>query len=95
VTQGRCPLNNFPDQFKLILRKAGISEGDFHGLRRTCITNWFANGLKEMEVMKMAGHACFETTRRFYLAIQTDLVDRTREGTVQAMRGISVANLLQ
>jgi len=30
---------------------AGIDKGTFHDLRRTCITNWFAHGLNEYEVM--------------------------------------------
>ncbi len=90
-----CPMNNFRRQFRLILRYAGIEEGQFHDLRRTCITNWFADGLSEFEVMTMAGHSSFETTRRFYLAIRKDLLDRARKASAKAMSRISVANLLQ
>ncbi len=75
MRQGRCPIANFRRQFNLTLEKAGIDQGEFHDLRRTCLTNWFANGLSEYDVMSMAGHASFETTRRFYLAISHDVID--------------------
>ena len=52
------------------LSQAGIEKGEFHDLRRTCLTNWLVNGLREFDVMTTAGHASFETTRRFYLAVQ-------------------------
>lgn len=41
-----CPMSNFRRQFKLIQKKAGIKSGEFHDLRRTCLTKWFAHGLK-------------------------------------------------
>jgi integrase len=72
-------INNFKKQFDLILNRAGISTGRFHDLRSTAITNWFAQGLREYEVMRLAGHAKFETTHRFYLAVADDLVDRARQ----------------
>ncbi len=46
-----------------------------------------ANGLTEYDVMQLAGHADFSTTHRFYLAVPTDLTDRTRAPTWTAMRG--------
>ena len=45
--------------------------------------------------MHMAGHASFETTRRFYLGIRDDLLNRTRLASSKALEDISVANLLQ
>ena len=77
--KGLCPVSNFRYQFKVIMKKAGIEKGEFHDLRRTCLTNWLANGLSEFDVMTMAGHASFETTRRFYLAVRADLLDRARK----------------
>ena len=95
VRKGKCPINNFSRQFGAVLLKAGIDEGEFHDLRRTCITNWFAFGLSEFEVMRLAGHAKFETTRRFYLAVRTDILERARAASTRAMSGISIANPLQ
>jgi len=95
VARGKCPLGNFRYQFKSIMARAGIDVGTFHDLRRTCITNWFANGLTEYEVMIMAGHSCFETTRKFYLAVRKDLIDRARVASAKAMKEISMANSLQ
>jgi len=89
------PTNNFDCQFRSIRKKTGIDQGEFHDFRRTCLTNWFANGLSEYDVMKMAGHSNFETTRTFYLAVRGDLVDRARRASSVAMRGISIANSLQ
>ena len=77
------------------MSRAGIEKGEFHDLRRTCLTNWLANGLNEFDVMTMAGHASFETTRRFYLAVRSDLLDRARKASSAALESISVAELLQ
>ena len=93
VRQGKCPVGNFRRQFLLILSHAGIKQGTFHDFRRTCITNWFAYGLSEFEVMVMAGHASFETTRRFYMAIRSDLIDRARQASSEAMKTISGTHL--
>ena len=84
-------MSNFRYQFLKILERADIDLGTFHDLRRTCITNWFAHGLSEFEVMIMAGHASFETTRRFYLAIRSDIVERARKASTEAMKAISDA----
>ncbi|MHC4371853.1 MAG: hypothetical protein ACYSW8_29940, partial [Planctomycetota bacterium] len=54
----------------------------FHDLRNTAITSWFRNGMSEYDVMKLAGHADFKTTHKFYLAIADDLIDRAREASV-------------
>ena len=54
-------------------------------LHLTALTNWFAMGLKEYEVMRVAGHAKFETTHRFYLAVADDLVDRARQASDAAL----------
>jgi len=95
VEDGVSPINNFDDAFKKILNRAGVENGTFHDLRRTCLTNWFANGLSEYEVMHLAGHACFATTHTFYLAVREDLIERGRAASTKAMAAISVANLLQ
>ena len=75
----------------MILEKAGIKEGHFHDLRRTCLSNWFSNGLREYEVMKIAGHASFETTHKFYLAIRQDLLDHARDLSSVAMKSFFIA----
>jgi len=95
VRQGKCPVSNFRYQFLKILGQAGIDRGTFHDLRRTCITNWFAYGLSEFEVMIMAGHASFETTRRFYMAVRKDILERARKASAQALEAISVARALR
>jgi len=95
VRQGKCPVCNLRRQWLLILARAGVERGTFHDLRRTCITNWFAYGLSEYEVMIMAGHASFETTRKFYMAIRKDLIDRARQASSEALKSISVARLLR
>jgi len=69
---------NFRRKFQKIQKRASIKIKRFHDLRNTAITNWFANGLSEYDVMKLAGHANFETTHQFYLAVADDLVDRAR-----------------
>ena len=75
------------------MAKAGIEKGEFHDLRRTCLSNWFFNGLREYDVMKIAGHASFETTHSFYLAIRNDLLDQARALSSVAMKGLFIAKI--
>ncbi|MDI6450229.1 tyrosine-type recombinase/integrase [Anaerobaca lacustris] len=85
LTDGRCPVNNFNRGFGTVLERAGIIGGEFHDLRRTCLSRWLANGLTEYDVMQLAGHSDFSTTHRFYLAVRSDLVDRARTATMAVM----------
>jgi integrase len=82
---------NFSPDFRKILRRAGVKEGQFHDLRRTAICNWFKEGLRKFEIMRLAGHANFATTHRYYLRVRDDLVDRAREATAHGL----CQNLLQ
>ena len=77
--------NNFSRWFEKILNGAALNEGEFHDLRRTAISRWFANGLSEYDVMHLAGHSDFQTTHRFYLAVRDDLVQRARLASAVAM----------
>lgn len=90
-----CPVNNFTRQFRKILAHAKISRGQFHDLRRTCLSGWLASGLSEYDVMTLAGHADFATTHRFYLAIREDLLQRAREASTHVLQREFVAKLLQ
>jgi integrase len=85
LEDGRCPVNNFDRGFRTLLERAEIENGEFHDLRRTCLSRWLANGLTEYDVMQLAGHSEFSTTHRFYLAVRSDLIDRARVVTVAAM----------
>ena len=59
------------------------------------MTQWLHNGLGEYDVMNLAGHACFETTRTFYLTVSRDLVDRARTVSEITEQSNSVARLLR
>ena len=85
-------ITNFTRTFRQILKKAGIRHREFHDLRSTTITNWLYNGLKEHEVMRLAGHSSFETTHRFYLAVQPDLYERARQANAVSI-GESLARI--
>lgn len=78
-------VNNFTGQFNHILDRASCKRGEFHDFRRTALTNWLATGMSEHEVMILAGHASFNTTHRFHLAVATDLVDRARVASNQVL----------
>ena len=91
IKHGSNPLNNFDRQFKGILRHAGIDGISFHDIRRTCLTYWFGNGLKEYDVMNMAGHSNFETTHNFYLGVREDLLDQARLASSKVLEDISMA----
>ena len=56
---------------------------------------WLAKGLPEYDVMNLAGHATFETTRRFYLAVREDLLQRAQTASAEAMNSGFVAHLLR
>jgi integrase len=84
-------VNNFCPDFRRILRTAGVETGTFHDLRRTAICNWFKEGMREYDVMKLAGHADFKTTHKYYLRVHDDLVDRARQATARGL----CKNLLQ
>ncbi|MHC4425111.1 MAG: tyrosine-type recombinase/integrase [Planctomycetota bacterium] len=73
-------------RFGKILAKANVRRLKFHDFRNTAVSNWFAQGMKEYDVIKLAGHSSFSTTHKFYLAVADDLVDRAREATVKALR---------
>jgi len=78
-------VNTFDRDFGLILKRAAVKTGEFHDLRRTTISNWLAEGLSEFEVMKLAGHADFKTTHKFYLRLRDDSVDRARQASGRAL----------
>jgi integrase len=79
-------IHNFSTQFEKILAKANVPTGTFHDLRKTAITNWFRQGLSEYDVMTLAGHANFQTTHRFYLAVADDLILRARRAVTHEVR---------
>jgi len=95
VERGRSPLSKFCHHFNKIRARAGIESGTFHDLRRTCLSNWVAQGLSLHEVKELAGHAGIDTTERFYLAIRKDVVDRARAASEASRKGHSVAQLLR
>lgn len=71
--------NNFYKHFGAILKRAGVKKGKFHDLRATALSNWFAEGMSEYKVMRLAGHSNFETTRQFYLSIKDDYLNKARD----------------
>jgi len=91
LSYGRCPVNNFDRGFDRILKRAQIEEGEFHDLRRTCLSRWLTNGLTEYDVMQLAGHSEFSTTHRFYLAVRSDLIDRARAAGMKGGFGAQLA----
>jgi integrase len=95
VDKGRSPVSKFCHHFNKIRRLACIETGTFHDLRRTCLSNWVAQGLSLHEVKELAGHAKIETTERFYLAVRNDVIDRARAASDISRKGDSVARLLR
>ncbi len=95
LEHGLCPVNNFTRRFQSILALAGIDNREFHDLRRTCLSQWLTDGLREFDVMNLAGHACLETTRTFYLSVRRDLIDRARVVSERSEERRFVARLLR
>lgn len=78
-------VNNFRRKFKKILKRAGVKSKRFHDFRNTALSNWFATGLREYEVMRLAGHSDFSTTHKFYLAVADDLINRARDAAAKSL----------
>jgi len=78
-------ISNFGRQFGKILRRAKVRKLKFHDFRNTALSNWFAGGMKEFDVMNLAGHSSFSTTHKFYLAVADDLVDRARRVAAEVL----------
>jgi len=87
------PDENFSKPYKRILSRAKISDGTFHDLRRTAITNWFLPeaGLSPKEVQRLAGHSDIETTLKYYAACRADIVDRARQAWKVGATGLEPA----
>jgi len=92
---GRYLVNNFTPRFNVVRAMAGIDNGKFHDFRCTCLSNWIAQELSEFEVMTIAGHSKFETTRAFYLAVRDDLLDRAKAASQASFDENFVAHLLR
>ena len=48
-------------------------------------SNYGLDKSSEYDVMKLAGHADFKTTHKFYLKVADDLVDQAREATASGL----------
>lgn len=73
-----CPVERFSAHFQKIRKKAGLPDGTFHDLRKTCITEWaYRKDLKPQDVRILAGHGSLSTTMKYYVAVEKqELVDR-------------------
>ncbi len=72
-----CPDENYKP-FRRILKAANISDGSFHDLRRTAITNW-SKSLPPKDVQTLAGHADIQTTLKYYVAVSQDYIESARQ----------------
>jgi len=64
-------INNLPEGFAAIRRRANVAACTPHDLRRSAITNW-ARRLPIQVVQTLAGHADITTTRKYYLAVRPE-----------------------
>lgn len=74
-------MNNFLRDYHQILSRAGLPVGEFHSLRKSCITNWLDAGVAPHVVQKMAGHASIETTIKHYSKMRRTAPDSVREAS--------------
>ena len=84
----REPVNNLLRDYKGVLARAGVEVNAFHSLRKSCITNWLADGVPPHEVQAMAGHADLTTTMRYYSKVSTDAMVRVREASERSVKGV-------
>jgi integrase len=74
----KAVVNNLTRGFEVIRRRAGVSECTPHDLRRSAITNW-AQELPVQVVQELAGHSNTATTRRYYLTVRPEDVERANQ----------------
>ena len=87
-----CPDENFSKPFRQILKVAQISDGCFHDLRRTAITNW-ARRLALRDVMSLAGHSSIETTQKYYLALGPSYLQEASRASADLIKAIGATGL--
>ena len=72
------PDSGFDSAFGRIRQRAGLTQGTYHDLRRTCLTRWSRiPGLSIGDLHKLAGHAEIETTMKYYIGVRADVLDLT------------------
>jgi integrase len=74
----KAVVNNLTRGFEVIRRRSGVSECTPHDLRRSAITNW-AQELPVQVVQELAGHSNIATTRKYYLTVRPEDVDRANQ----------------
>jgi len=75
----KCPDENFNRDFRAIQRRAfGRRIGDFHSLRKTCITHW-AEQLPDFFVCKLSGHSKVSTMVTYYVTARQSLWAEARK----------------
>lgn len=67
--------NNLNRDFDVIRRRAGVAKCTLHDLRRSAITNW-AQALPIQAVQQFAGHSNITTTKKYYLAVRKEDVEK-------------------
>lgn len=64
--RGRRFYNNFTRHWAALCERAGVQGGEFHALRKSCLCNWLAGGIRPHEVQRLAGHSSVNTTIKYY-----------------------------
>jgi integrase len=71
----RMERNNVWRDFDAIRRKAGLPKCSMHDLRRSFCTN-LSRAMPMHVVQELAGHSDIRTTRRFYVQVEPELMQR-------------------
>ena len=71
----RMPRKNVWRDFNVIRRKAGLPKCSMHDLRRSFCTN-LSRAMPMHVVQELAGHSDIRTTRRFYVQVEPELMER-------------------
>ncbi len=67
--------SNWCDDTHTACNRAGVTDVDTHGLRRTAATLWFASGMDIFTVSRQLGHASVTTTENAYSGIPRGHLD--------------------
>ena len=91
---GRDLVNNLLRRFQTLCRKVEVEPYTLHDLRRSCITNW-ARSVPMHVVQQMAGHSEMRTTRRYYLLVEAEDLERAGQAQEALLDAVPAEHLAE
>ncbi|MCP4589858.1 MAG: site-specific integrase [bacterium] len=85
--RGRNPMPKFTERWRKLCETAGVPVGEFHWLRKSCITRWLEDGVRPHETQQFAGHSDIQTTIRYYSKVRGKGMESARTSSAKYVPG--------